>query len=160
MDFKLENFSKEGKEEVKKFVSHSIKETFDVAKEIANLVKIPSVILLNGDLGAGKTHFVKGFAKALGCEDSVTSPTFTIMNEYLGGKCPIYHFDMYRLASMEDAMNLGFEEYFDLKTLKGVSLVEWPENVEGLFADEVIEIDIFKGQNESERIIEVRGGIC
>ena len=82
------------------------------------------------------------------------------MNSYVGNNLKLYHFDMYRLASMEDAMNLGFEEYFDLKTLKGVSLVEWPENVEGLFADEVIEIDIFKGQNESERIIEVRGGIC
>ena len=145
---------------MKRYISNSIEETFHIAKEIADLVKVPSVILLNGDLGAGKTHFVKGFAKALGYDESVTSPTFTIMNEYLGGKCPIYHFDMYRLSSMEDALNLGFEEYFDLQRLDGVSLVEWPQNVEGLFPQNAIKIDIFKGDNENERIVEVRGEMC
>ena len=145
---------------MKTYISNSIDDTFDIAKEIASLVKAPCIILLNGDLGAGKTHFVKGFASALGYHEVVTSPTFTIMNEYFGGKFPIYHFDMYRLASMEDALNLGFGEYFDMKRLDGISLVEWPENVDGLFPENVIEVDIFKGQNEDERRIEVRGELC
>ena len=145
---------------MKKYISNNTEETFSIANEIAKLVQSPCVILLNGDLGAGKTHFVKGFAKAFGYDGDVTSPTFTIMNEYLGGRKPIYHFDMYRLSSMEDALNLGFQEYFDLKSLDGISLVEWPENVDGLFPDKVVEINILKGNAENERIIEVRGELC
>lgn len=145
---------------MKKYISNSIEETFHIAKDIAGRVKAPAIILLFGDLGAGKTHFVKGFSKAIGCEDIVTSPTFTIMNEYLGGKFPIYHFDMYRLSSAEDGRNLGFEEYFDLNNLNGISIVEWPENVEGLFPNNVIKITISKGEKENERTIAVKGDIC
>ena len=160
MDFKVENFSKEGKQRVKEYISNSIEETFHIAKDVAGRIEAPAIILLFGDLGAGKTHFVKGFAKAIGCEEIVTSPTFTIMNEYLGGKFPIYHFDMYRLSSAEDGRNLGFEEYFDLKNLNGISIVEWPENVEGLFPNDVIKITISKGGKENERIILIKGDIC
>ena len=100
------------------------------------------VVLLTGDLGAGKTTFVKDVVSALGCDDLVTSPTFTLLNTY-NAKFPVYHFDMYRLSSAEEAMNVGFEEYFDKNTLDGVCFVEWPENVEGLIndVDYVIEIE-------------------
>ena len=145
---------------MKKFVSCKLEDTFDIAKEVASLAGLPAIILLKGDLGAGKTHFVKGLALALGSSDNVTSPTFTIMNEYLSGKCPIYHFDMYRLSSSDDARNLGFEEYFDFNTLKGISVVEWPENTEGLFPQNVLEVEITKGAEPNQRIIEVRGEKC
>lgn len=145
---------------MKRYISNSVEDTLDVAKKIMNHTQTPAIILLNGDLGAGKTHFVKGIALAYGCNDSVTSPTFTIMNEYLSGKCPIYHFDMYRLSSDEDARNLGFEEFFDLSTLNGVSVVEWPENTQGLFPKEAINITILKGAKDNQRIIEVRGEKC
>ena len=138
---------------MKEYISNSIEETFEIAKEIARKVSIPSVILLEGDLGAGKTHFVKGFAKALGYNDIVNSPTFTIMNEYIGGKSPIYHFDMYRLSSMDEAVSLGFMQYFDLDELDGISLVEWPNNVEGIFPNKIVKIDILKTDKENQRRI-------
>lgn len=118
------------------------KELDSVAKVFANLVNAPMIILLVGDLGSGKTTFVKSLAKYLGSEDTVTSPTFTLLNEY-HAKFPIYHFDMYRLSSMEDALSVGFEEYFDKSKLDGVCLVEWPENVEGLIkeVDYVVSIE-------------------
>ncbi len=138
---------------MKEYISNSTEETFSIAKEIAMSLSKPQIILLEGDLGAGKTHFVKGFVKALGCNDLVTSPTFTIMNEYECVGFNIYHFDMYRLSSAEDAYNLGFEEYFDLKSLNGFSLVEWAKNVEGLFPDDVLMIEILKTEKENQRRI-------
>ena len=100
------------------------------------------IILLIGDLGSGKTTLVKSLVKYLGSDADVTSPTFTLLNEY-EGKFPIYHFDMYRLSSMEEAVAVGFVEYFDKSKLDGVCFVEWPENVKGLISavDYVIKID-------------------
>lgn len=120
----------------------NLEQTRDLAKAFAKVLKPPMVVLLTGDLGAGKTTFVKDVVFALGCEDLVTSPTFTLLNTY-NAKFPVYHFDMYRLSSAEEAMNVGFEEYFDKNTLDGVCFVEWPENVEGLIndVDYVIEIE-------------------
>ena len=138
---------------MKEYISNSVEETFEVAKKIASSLSAPTIILLEGDLGAGKTHFVKGFVKALGNNDLVTSPTFTIMNEYDCNGKSVYHFDMYRLASAEDAINLGFEEFFDLKTLNGFSLVEWAQNVEGIFPKEVLKVEILKTEKENQRRI-------
>lgn len=120
----------------------NLEQTRDLAKAFAKVLKPPMIVLLTGDLGAGKTTFVKDVVFALGCEDLVTSPTFTLLNTY-NAKFPVYHFDMYRLSSAEEAMNVGFEEYFDKNTLDGVCFVEWPENVEGLIndVDYVIEIE-------------------
>ena len=120
----------------------NLEQTRDLAKAFAKVLKPPMVVLLTGDLGAGKTTFVKDVVFALGCEDSFTSPTFILLNTY-NAKFPVYHFDMYRLSSAEEAMNVGFEEYFDKNTLDGVCFVEWPENVEGLIndVDYVIEIE-------------------
>ncbi len=120
----------------------NLEQTKDLANAFAKVLKPPMVVLLTGDLGAGKTTFVKDVVSALGCDDLVTSPTFTLLNTY-NAKFPVYHFDMYRLSSAEEAMNVGFEEYFDKNTLDGVCFVEWPENVEGLIndVDYVIEIE-------------------
>ncbi len=112
----------------------NLEQTELIAKSFAGILKPSMVILLSGDLGSGKTTFVKFVCKALGCEELVTSPTFTLLNIYQG-KFPIYHFDMYRLSSAEEARNCGFEEYFDKSRLDGVVFVEWAENVEGLIGE-------------------------
>ena len=137
-----------------KVISENEQTTKEIAKKYAQSIKSPCVISLVGDLGAGKTTFAKGFAEGFGVSEVVTSPTFTIMNEYVGNVMPLYHFDMYRLSSAEEAINCGFEDYFSLKTLKGVTLVEWASNVEGLLPALHIEIN-FKKLNESKREISI-----
>lgn len=141
-------------------ISSNVKQTINFAKKFAKSIKEPTIILLKGDLGAGKTHFVKGFAKGMKSKAQVTSPTFTIMNMYEGGRMPIYHFDMYRLNSKDEALEAGLEEYFDKKILKGVSLVEWPENVEGLIKGKTIVVTIKKLEDEAKREIEIREEEC
>lgn len=123
--------------------TNSLAQTRELAKAFSKVLKAPMVILLNGDLGAGKTTFVKEVVNALGSNDLVTSPTFTLLNTY-SASFPVYHFDMYRLSSAEEAMNVGFEEYFDKRRLDGVCFVEWAENVEGLINDVDYEINIEK----------------
>ncbi len=127
-------------------------QTMLVGEKIASIIQKGSVITLIGDLGAGKTHFVKGFAKGMNCTNLVTSPTFTLMNIYDNGKMPIYHFDMYRLSSREEAEELGFNEYFDLSTLDGVSIVEWPTQVEGLISVTHFEVKIQKIDDNQRKI--------
>lgn len=124
----------------------------EFAKEFAKTIKAPKIIVLSGDLGAGKTTFTKGFAEGLGVPEIITSPTFTLLNEY-SGKERMYHFDMYRLSSKEEAYELGFEDYF--KKNDGIVLVEWAENVEGLFSPPYTKITIEKiSDNEREIKIE------
>lgn len=141
-------------------VSNNEKTTMQIAQKYAGSIKSPCVISLVGDLGAGKTTFAKGFAMGLGVKQIVNSPTFTIMNEYNDGKMPLYHFDMYRLSSCEEAINCGFEEYFDLTKLKGVVLVEWAENVKGLLPTLHVEIKINKlDEDKREILIGVKGWV-
>ena len=104
-----------------KFVSHSVNDTYAFAKKVADKLKGGEVIILRGDLGAGKTTFTKGLAKALGVEETVTSPTFTYVKEYYG-RLPLYHFDMYRVADADEVYELGLEEHF---YKGGVVVVEW-----------------------------------
>ena len=138
-------------------VSQNEDMTMEIAKKYAMSIKSPTVITLVGDLGAGKTTFAKGFAKGLEINELVTSPTFTILNTY-EGRLPLYHFDMYRLSSCQEAEELGFEEYFDLKILKGVSLVEWAENVKGLLPQLHVEIKLEKlGDTQRKISIGVKG---
>ena len=127
-------------------------ETMAVGSALAKTVGKAVVFTLVGDLGAGKTHFVKGFVKGLGCDELVTSPTFTLLNVYEGGKVPVYHFDMYRLSSLEEAQEMGFEEYFDLANLDGIVMVEWPSQVEGLINCSHIEIKIEKLDDSKRKI--------
>lgn len=137
-----------------KVISQSEEQTKLIARKYAQSIMSPCVISLVGDLGAGKTTFSKGFAEGFGVNDIITSPTYTIMNEYEGGKMPLYHFDMYRLESAEEAVNAGFEEYFDLTKLKGVVLVEWASNVEGLLPAMHVEIT-FKKLSDIKREISI-----
>lgn len=125
----------------------------ELAKAFANALKKPMIVLLKGDLGAGKTTFVKAVAKALACKDEVTSPTFALLNTYQAKDFPIYHFDMYRLESAEAARELGFDEFFDKTKLDGVVFVEWPENVEGLIKNFDFEVTIQKNGNQKRTFI-------
>lgn len=141
-----------------KIKTNSAKNTEEVAERFGKSIGLPVVVSLVGDLGAGKTTFTKGFAKGLGVSDIITSPTFTIMNEYTSGRKPLYHFDMYRLGSLEEAVELGFLEYFDLTKLRGASIVEWAENCKGILPERHIEIEIKKISDEEREIsIEPKG---
>ncbi len=139
-----------------KMEASSIEQTKNIAKAFAEILKVPTIVLLSGDLGSGKTTFVKFIAENLGCSDLVTSPTFTLLNVY-HGDVPIYHFDMYRLSSAEEARDCGFDEYFDKSRLDGIVFVEWAENVEGLINEADYIVDITK-KSPTERIFLIMEG--
>ena len=139
-------------EELLSVITNNQEETMAVGEKLAMTIGVGVVFTLVGDLGAGKTHFVKGFTKGIGSKDMVTSPTFTLLNVYEGGRMPVYHFDMYRLESKEEAEELGFNEYFDLKSLDGVVLVEWPSQVAGLINCPHIQINIEKLEGDKRKI--------
>lgn len=145
---------------MEKIISKNVSDTIKLGEKMAKKIKRGTIILLHGDLGAGKTHFVKGLARGLKNKSQVTSPTFTIMNAYEGGRLPVYHFDMYRLSSADEAREAGLEEYFDLQSLDGVSVVEWSENVPGLIKGNVIDITIEKTEDENKRIITIGEKVC
>ena len=111
------------------------------------------MIAFRGDLGAGKTAFTRGLAKGLGIDEPVTSPTYTIVNEYLTGTMPLFHFDMYRLGSSEELFDIGWEDYL---ARGGVCAVEWSENVADAMED-AIEIEI-KRLTDTQREITIEGG--
>ena len=134
------------------FETVSPEETAKIGREIGEKAKKGDIYCLEGDLGVGKTVFTKGFAEGIDIHDHITSPTFNIVNEYYG-KLPMYHFDMYRLSGLEEATELGFEEYFDLKSLDGISIVEWPENVKGLINCAHINVVIEKIDENKRKII-------
>ena len=108
-----------------------------------------------GDLGAGKTAFTRGIARGLGIPEGVTSPTFTIVNEYEGGRLPLFHFDLYRLGDPEELFDIGWEDYL---ARGGVGAVEWSEIVSDALEDGVLRVDIRRGAGEGERIITITGG--
>ena len=110
-------------------ISHSPAETIACARTLAATICRGDVLALSGDLGAGKTHFVKGLAAGLGTAASVTSPTFTLLHEYPGGRLPLYHFDFYRLDNAEEALRIGLDEYLDGD---GACVIEWAEKFPAL----------------------------
>ena len=116
------------------FVTHSPAETERLGEKLAEKLTPGAVLAYRGELGAGKTAFTRGLARGLGYTDPVTSPTYTIVNEYLGGRLPLFHFDMYRLSSAEDLWDIGWEDYLDRG---GVCAVEWSENVEEALPDAI-----------------------
>lgn len=138
--------------EIFSIITKNEEQTMLVGEKLAQTVGKRVIFTLVGDLGAGKTHFVKGFVKGLGSSERVTSPTFTLLNVYEGGSRKVYHFDMYRLSSREEAEEMGFNEYFDLDTLDGIVFVEWPERVEGLIPFPYIEIKIEKLDGDERKI--------
>ena len=134
-------------------ITHSPVETENIGAALARVLRPGAVIAYRGDLGAGKTAFTRGLARGLGCEDMVTSPTYTIVNEYLSGRMPLFHFDMYRLGSADDLWDIGWEDYLDRG---GVCAVEWSENVEEAL-NRCILVNIEKIGDESRRIT-IEGG--
>ena len=135
------------------FITHSPAETEAVGAALGKVLQPGTVIAYRGDLGAGKTAFTRGLANGLGAGDMVTSPTYTIVNEYLSGRLPLFHFDMYRLRSADDLWDIGWEDYLDRG---GVCAVEWSENVEEAL-DRFILVNIEKIGDESRRIT-IEGG--
>ena len=109
------------------WITHCPAQTEQLAQQLAQKLKPGDVIAYQGDLGAGKTAFTRGLARGLGIREPVTSPTYTIVNEYTGGRLPLFHFDMYRLGSSEDLFEIGWEDYLDRG---GVCAVEWSETVQ------------------------------
>ena len=109
------------------FITQSPEQTEALGFALGQRLSPGDIIAYKGDLGAGKTAFTRGLAKGLGCTEQVTSPTYTIVNEYLSGRLPLFHFDMYRLSSSEDLWGIGWDDYLDRN---GVCAVEWSENVE------------------------------
>ena len=108
------------------FITNSPLETEKVGEALGKVLKPGSILAYAGDLGAGKTAFTRGLARGLGAAEQVTSPTYTIVNEYLTGRMPLFHFDMYRLSCADDLWDIGWEDYLDRN---GVCAVEWSENV-------------------------------
>lgn len=135
------------------FETHSPEETEQIGYTLAQKLLPGTVIAYEGDLGAGKTAFTRGLARGLGCTEQVTSPTYTIVNEYLTGKMPLFHFDMYRLTCADDLFDIGWEDYLERG---GVCAVEWSENVAEALENPV-RIAICK-TGESSRTITVTGG--
>ena len=135
------------------FMTTSPAQTEQVAEKLGKVLKPGTVLAYEGDLGAGKTAFTRGLARGLGATDMVTSPTYTIVNEYLSGKMPLFHFDMYRLSSSDDLWDIGWEDYLERG---GVCAVEWSENVKDALENPII-VRIEKLGDE-ERKITILGG--
>ena len=121
--------------------SESEQNTFEIAKELGKKVMPGEIYLLEGDLGVGKTVFAKGFACGLGIAEPITSPTFTIIQEYEEGRIPLYHFDVYRIADVEEMYELGYEGYF---FGEGVCLIEWASRIQDILPKDCYQITIEK----------------
>ena len=135
------------------YTTNSPAETEAIGAALGRILPAGTVIAYRGDLGAGKTAFTRGLALGLGYRDMVTSPTYTIVNEYLGGRLPLFHFDMYRLRCAEDLWDIGWEDYLDRG---GICAVEWSENVAEAMEDPVT-VTIEKLGDTSRRIT-IEGG--
>jgi len=121
--------------------SHNREETFLLGKRLGENAKAGDIYCLSGDLGTGKTVFTQGFAKGLGIKESVSSPTFTIVQEYEEGRHPFYHFDVYRIEDIDEMYEIGYEDYF---FGEGVCLIEWANLIKELLPDKPVEITIEK----------------
>ena len=144
--------------EPKKYITVSSEQTESVGALLAELMladpTLPRFIALYGDLGVGKTAFVRGFTSLISPNARVKSPTFALVNEYRGKECSVYHFDMYRIADEDDLYSIGFYDYLDRR---GVCLVEWSENIGYALPDRYVRVCIEKSsrENENERTISV-----
>lgn len=135
------------------FETHSPEQTEALGEALGKVLKPGTVVAYAGDLGAGKTAFTRGLAKGLGASEPVTSPTYTIVNEYLSGRIPLFHFDMYRLGSSEDLFDIGWEDYLERG---GVCALEWSENVADAL-ENPIRVQLEK-TGENARRITIEGG--
>ena len=137
------------------FITNAPMETEKIGEKLAGILPAGTVLAYRGDLGAGKTAFTRGLARGLGYTEPVTSPTYTIVNEYLGGRLPLFHFDMYRLHSSGDLWDIGWDDYLERG---GICAVEWSENVDDALENPVF-ITIEKLGGECRRIT-IEGGIA
>ena len=136
------------------YVSHSVGETEHIGQQLGQSLQPGAVVAYIGGLGMGKTAFTRGLARGIGCQDRVTSPTFTIVNEY-EGRLPLFHFDMYRLSDSDALFDIGWEDYLDRG---GVCAVEWSENVSDALPDGTIYVTIARHEeNPDWRIITIEG---
>ena len=136
------------------YLSHSPEETEHIGEMLGRRLRPGTVVAYRGGLGMGKTAFTRGLARGLGCAGRVTSPTFTIVNEY-DGATPLFHFDMYRLGSSDELFDNGWE---DNLTRGGVCAVEWSERKDDAMPADTLWVDIARGTGESDRIITISGG--
>lgn len=136
------------------FYTNSPEQTEAIGQKMAAFLRPGDVIAFYGDLGAGKTAFTRGLAGGLEISDRITSPTYTIVNEYPDGRLPLFHFDMYRLHDADDLFDIGWEDYL---ARGGVCAVEWSENVEEALSG-AIRVKITRADGENERKIEIDGG--
>lgn len=132
---------------------NGLEETKEFGIKLGQILEGGDIVCLNGDLGAGKTTLTKSIGLGLGVSDYITSPTFTLINEYRG-RLPVYHFDVYRLENVDELYDLGFDEYF---YGKGISIIEWAEKIEKLLPKERIVLNIEKGIDIDERRINITG---
>jgi tRNA threonylcarbamoyladenosine biosynthesis protein TsaE len=138
------------------YQTHSVAETEALAQRLAQRLQGGEVIAFSGDLGAGKTAFTRGLARGLGITERVTSPTFTIVNEYEGGRLPLFHFDLYRLGSSDDLYDIGWEDYL---ARGGVCAVEWSERVADALPPDTLRVTIARHpESDDWRLITVEGG--
>lgn len=136
-----------------RYISNSVEETEQIGAELACSLPAGTIVAFTGDLGAGKTAFVRGMARGLGIEERVTSPTFTIVNEYDGGTRPLFHFDLYRLYDADELFDIGWEDYL---VRGGICAVEWSERAADAM-ENCVRVDIVRGENAEQRIIEIGG---
>jgi tRNA threonylcarbamoyladenosine biosynthesis protein TsaE len=136
--------------------THSEEATIRAGKVFSSRLIPGAIVALYGDLGTGKTRFIKGICEGLGVRDHVTSPTFTIVNEYHGADMPVYHFDFYRINSISEMQEIGFEDYV---TGEGICLIEWADRITELLPPERFDIHLRLGSSDQDRemIIEKRG---
>ena len=137
-----------------RFVSNSEEDTKKLGKEIASKLEKGMILLLSGDLGSGKTKFTEGILSYFGLENEISSPTFTIVNEYDSDALKIYHFDVYRIEDEDEFYAIGGDEYFE----KGVSIIEWGEKIASILPDTYIQVNFSRDdKNENTRIIDIEG---
>lgn len=137
------------------FWTQSPEETEALGAALASSLRPGQVVAFRGPLGAGKTAFTRGLARGLGVTGPVTSPTYTIVNEYTGGRMPLFHFDMYRLDSEDDLFDIGWDDYL---ARGGVCAVEWSERINSALPPDALTVSIARGENDNDRIITVTGG--
>lgn len=136
------------------FVSNSPKQTEEFAEKMAARLQAGDVLAFFGPMGMGKTCFTRGLCRGIGFTGDVNSPTFALVNEYIGGRLPIFHFDMYRITNWEDLYSSG---YFDYLEQNGVTVIEWSENIENALPNRFISVTIDK-KDEATRVITVDWG--
>ena len=137
-----------------KLITHSPQETEQLGEQIGKRLTGKEVLALRGGMGMGKTALVRGIARGIGTGAEVSSPTFALVHEYMGGRFPFYHFDMYRVAGWDDLYSTGFFDYLET----GVLVIEWSEHIEQALPPQSIVISLEMGEHETDRVITIENG--